>query len=392
MSIDVGRWRTRLDRVTDPIIAVTVLALSLLPLNHSAGCHCPPTPAWAYALVAAQAVPLVVRRRWPFSASLACGIATIAYGLTPQPDPPVAYAGLVAVYSVAAHATRPRALAAGGIAAVAITLVLLVDAGADYEDALVAYLLFSTAWLLGMSARNRRERAAELEERAAALERTRAAEARRAVVEERNRIAREMHDVVAHHVSVIVVQAEAGPVAVERDPARAVEAFDAISATGKLVLTEMRRLLGVLRTDDAERLAPQPGADRVSDLVAGVRAAGLDVALTVTGEPHDLPPAVDLSVYRVLQEALTNALRHAGSATVRVRLDYGPDAVRLDVVDDGAGGGAGGAMGSGHGLLAMRERVGLVGGSVTAGPRAGGGGWAVRASLPLAAAPVRTGP
>jgi signal transduction histidine kinase len=392
VAIDVGRWRTRVDRVTDPVIAVTVFGLSVLPLIRHDDCACPPAPAWAYALIALLAAPLVVRRRWPFSVSLVCGFATVAYGVTSQPDPPVAYAGLVALYTAAAHATRSRALAAGGIAACAIAFAVLVDADADYEDVLVAYLLFSTAWLLGMSVRNRRERAVELEERAAALERTREAEAQRAVVEERNRIARELHDVVAHHVSVIVVQAEAGPVAVARDPARAVETFDTISATGKLVLTEMRRLLGVLRTDETARLAPQPGADLVPDLVAGVRAAGLRVDLAVTGEPRELPPAVDLSVYRVLQEALTNALRHAGPATVQVRVDYGADAVRLDVVDDGAGAGAAnGAMGSGNGLLAMRERIGLVGGEVTAGPRPDGG-WAVHASLPLAADPARMGP
>jgi signal transduction histidine kinase len=382
VGIEVGRWRARLDRVTDPVIAVTVFGLSILPLVHDADCGCPPAPAWAYALIAALAAPLAVRRRWPFSVSLACGIASVAYGVTSQPDPPVPYAGLVALYTVAADATRRLALTAGGIAVCAITFALLVDPDADYEDALVTYLLFSTAWLLGMSVRNRRERAAELEERAAALERTREAEAQRAVVEERNRIARELHDVLAHHVSVIVVQAEAGPVAVERDPAKAVAAFDTISATGKLVLTEMRRLLGVLRADETAQLAPQPGADLVPDLVAGVRAAGLPVELSVTGEPCELPPAVDLSVYRVLQEALTNALRHAGPATVQVRVDYGADAVRLDVVDDGAGSGVNGAMGSGSGLLAMRERIGLVGGEVTAGPRPEGG-WAVHVSLPL---------
>jgi len=391
VSIDVPRWRTRLDRVTDPVIAVTVFGLSVLPLIHEADCGCEPAPAWAYVLVAVLSAPLVVRRRWPFAVALACGVATTFYGVTSQPDPPVAYAGLVALYTAAAHATRPRAFAAGGIAVGAIAFALVVDPRADYEDALVTYLLFSTSWLLGMSVRNRRERATELEERAAALERTRAAEAQRAVVEERNRIARELHDVVAHHVSVIVVQAEAGPVAIDRDPAQAVATFDTISATGKLVLTEMRRLLGVLRADEAARLAPQPGADLVPDLVAGVRAAGLDVDLSVTGEPHGLPPAVDLSVYRVLQEALTNALRHAGPATVQVRVDYGPDAVRLDVVDDGAGShGTNGAMGSGTGLLAMRERIGLVGGEVTAGPRPEGG-WAVHASLPLDADPARMG-
>ena len=261
MPIDVGRWRDRLDRVTDPVIAGLVFLLSLPPLLREDDCGCAPVPAWAFVLVAAQAAPLVFRRRWPFTTAWVIGVFTITYGLTSLPDPPVAYAGLVSLYSAAAHASRRLANASAVIAAAGIGLALVADLpDSDYEDALVTYLMFATAWLLGNGARNRRERAVELEERAAALERTRAAEADRAVVEERNRIARELHDVVAHHVSMMVVQAEAGPVAVDRDPERAVAAFDTISATGKQALTEMRRLLGVLRSDGGDRLSPQPGA------------------------------------------------------------------------------------------------------------------------------------
>lgn len=198
-----------------------------------------------------------------------------------------------------------------------------------------------------------------------------------------------MHDVVAHHVSMMVVQAEAGPVAVERNPDRATAAFDSISATGKQALTEMRRLLGVLRADTDGLRAPQPGASQIPDLVSGVRAAGLDVDLEIRGPTRQLPPALDLSAYRLLQEALTNVLRHAGPARATVRIDYDPDGLRLEVTDDGIG-----ALGveqpdgaAGHGLVAMRERVALVGGSLEVGPRAGGG-WTVRAVLPLDPVPA----
>nr|WP_269204688.1 sensor histidine kinase [Motilibacter deserti] len=278
------------------------------------------------------------------------------------------------------------ALAAAGIATAALAVALAVDARADAQDVVVNVLLFASAWLLGDSTRGRRERAARLEERAAQLERTRAAEAAAAVVAERNRIARELHDVVAHHVSLMVVQAEAGPVVVERDPARAVAAFDSISATGKAALVEMRRLLGVLRSDvgpdaPAAPLAPQPGADRIDELVAGARAAGLDARLEVAGDVRPLPPAVDVSAYRLVQESLTNAVRHAGPARAVVRLAYEPECLAVEILDDGPGADSP-TPGSGLGLVAMRERVAVVGGSLHAGPR-DGDGWAVRARLPL---------
>jgi signal transduction histidine kinase len=347
--------------------------------------------------VVGQCLPLVLRRRWPFAVVLVTGLLAIGYGLSSWPDPPVPYAGLVGLYSAAAHASRRLARLAAGLAAVGIGAAMAFDwPNADLKDVVLNYLVFATAWLLGDSARGRRDQARQLEARAEQLERTRVAEAERAVAEERNRIARDMHDVVAHNVSIMVVQAEAGPVVVERDPRRAVEVFDAISATGKQALAEMRRLLGVLREHPTE-LGPQPGVAYIPDLVAGVRAAGLDVDLEVTGEVRSLPPGVDLSAYRLLQEALTNVMRHAGPARARVRVEYGDDALRLEVTDDGVG-----ALGSpdtdpdpdpepnsgaGHGLVAMRERVALVGGTLRAGPRPGGG-WAVTAALPVERVPA----
>ena len=279
------------------------------------------------------------------------------------------------------HGTRDRAYAAGIIAAFAITGALLFDPSSDFEDWTVQILLFATAWLLGDSTRRRRVAATALAERNEQLERTRAAESAAAVAAERSRIAREMHDVVAHHLSMMVVQAEGGAVTAGRDPVKAEATFDAIGAAGKQALTEMRRLLGVLKQDGPAALAPQPGADEIAALVEGVRSAGLDVRFTVSGDPPELPPAVGLTAYRLVQEALTNCVRHSGATAVDVLVQYRPDALELAVTDDGKGGTAEPRSG-GHGLVAMRERVALVGGTLDAGP-APDRGWAVHATLPL---------
>ncbi len=382
MAFDPVR-RVRLERLADVALAAAVLLLSSLPLLRVDDCDCDSIPGWAFVLVSAQAVALLWRRRYPVPISLLSGALATVYGLSYLPDPAVPYAGLVGLYSVAAYASQRWAWIAAGLAAVSIGVAMAVDASADVQDVAVNYLLFAAAWLLGDGTRTRRERAGELEERAVQAERTRAAEAERAVVEERNRIAREMHDVVAHHVSLMVVQAEAGPVAVDRNPEQAVRAFDSISATGKQAMAEMRRLLGVLREDGSAQRTPRPGLDRLPELVEGVRAAGLSVDLQIDGDPRPLPPSVDLSAYRLLQEALTNASRHAGPAQVQVRVTYAPDALHLDVVDDGLGS-AGTPGPGGHGLVAMRERVALVGGTLEVGPL-DGGGWAVSARMPASA-------
>jgi signal transduction histidine kinase len=368
----------RLATLADPALALVILVVSLQPLlREGKG----PIPAWGYVLVVAQCLPLVFRRRWPLAVALVCGALTVVYGVSSLPDPPVPYAGLLSLYSVAAHGSRDHANAAGITAAVALTGALLFDPGADLEDATVQILLFATAWLLGDSTRRRRDAATALAERNEQLERTRAAESAAAVAAERSRIARELHDVVAHHLSMMVVQAEGGAVAAGRDPAKAEATFDAIGAAGKQALTEMRRLLGVLKQDGPAALAPQPSAGEIAALVEGVRSAGLDVRFTVSGDPPELPPAVGLTAYRLVQEALTNCVRHSGATAVDVSVRYGPDAVELAVTDDGDGGTAVARPG-GHGLVAMRERVALVGGTLDAGP-VPDRGWAVRATLPL---------
>ena len=380
-----GWWREH-PLAVDAVLALLVLAMTVQPLLRAEACGCAPTPNWGYALVVAECLPLVWRRKLPFATVLVTGLLTGVHGASSLPDPPVAFAGLVAVYTVAAHATRRVAVTAAGIASATIAVVLLVSwPDSDLEDATVVYLTFATAWLLGDANRSRRERTAQLEARAADLERTRAAEARRAVVEERTRIAREMHDVLAHSVSMIVVQAEAGPVVVERDPARAVAAFDAISATGKEALRELRRLLGVLREDDAGPLAPLPGLAEIPALVQRVREAGLDVELRTSGDTDAVPSPVGLSAYRIVQEALTNVVKHAGPARVTVRLDAADGTLAVEVADDGLGSPSAAA---GRGLLGMRERAGSLGGTVTAGPGADRG-WTVRAELPLDPVPQR---
>ncbi len=373
--------------VVDALLAVVVLTVSLQPLLAAASCGCESPPAWGYAVVVGECLPLVWRRRLPFTVSLVCGTFTTIHGLSDIPDPAVFFAGLVALYSVAAHGSRRLALLAAVIAAHAIGLSMVLDReAADLADLTLSSLTFATAWLLGDGARNRRLAATRAEERAASLERTRAAEARQAVVEERNRIAREMHDVLAHSVSMMVVQAEAGPVVVERDPARAVQAFDAISATGRAALSELRTLLGVLRESDRGPLAPQPGLAQLAELAESVRGAGVAVELHV---PAELPPvssATDLAAYRIVQEALTNVVKHAGPAAVEVRVEVVAGRVRLDVADDGLGGTP--DPGAGRGLLGMQERATAVGGTVTAGPRPDGG-WLVSAELPPAAVAQR---
>ena len=396
MPYDLTRWRRRLEPLLDPFVALAVLGLTLLPLlDVGDGCTCPPVPWWGYLLAVAQCAPLAVRRRYPFAAPLVTGIAVMLHGVSEVAEPPVSYASLVAVYTIAAYAARARANAAAGIAVAGVAAVFAVDWGNwDVEDLGSTVLLLATAWLLGETTRSRHDRTVQAEARAEQLERARLAESEAAVAAERNRIARELHDVVAHHVAMMVVQAEAGPVVVHADPDRAAATFDTISAAGKQALAEMRRLLGVLREDEAAPLAPQPGVATLPALVEGVRDAGLDVRLQVDGpsgrgpDPAgQVPASVDLAAYRLVQEALTNCLRHSRAQHVEVEVGVGERAVTVRVSDDGVGGSVEPRPG-GHGLVAMGQRVQLVGGRLTAGPREGGG-WSVEAELPLSPVAVR---
>jgi len=238
-------------------------------------------------------------------------------------------------------------------------------------------LVSSAPWFVGRAMRARVHESEELEQRAEKLERERL----QAVAAERGRIARELHDVVAHSVTVMVVQAGAAEQVLERDPAQALAPIRLVQESGRQALVEMTRLVGLLREDGEELgLAPQPKLADLGDLLAQVAGAGLPVELLVEGSRRALPLGVELTAYRVIQEALTNALKHAGDAHAEVRLCYGVEALDVEIVDDGAGR-SNGHVG-GHGLVGMAERVGVFDGEFVAGPRAGGG-FSVRVRLPI---------
>jgi signal transduction histidine kinase len=324
---------------------------------------------------------LAWRRRAPLVvlgvAIATSGVANVVGVLHEATTPAIAL--VVAVYTVGRHTSGLRA-AVGGLGTAALIAVNVAEQF-SLGDLLLIAMILGGAWLAGRAIRYRRERERTLERLTIDLEREREEKARAAVAEERVRIARELHDVVAHAISVIVLQARGGRRSLATDPGETREALDMIEATGSEALAEMRRLLGMLRRDDEEiALAPQPSVRYLDALAAQVREAGLPVDLSVEGEPTELPPGVDLSAYRIVQEALTNALKHAGPATARVVVRYRENNLELDIADTGAGASA--SDGEGHGLAGMRERVWLYGGKIEAGPR-DGGGFAVRARLPL---------
>ncbi len=333
-------------------------------------------------------VPLAWRRRAP-AAVLAVGsgaVAVAAFLIRHPGGVPlgVFLALIVAFYSVGAHCEERRALPVGAGVLATIAAVDLTRGGVFEAHGArpAAWLVFAVAWLVGRDFRRRRGELSLLRDRATRLEREREERARTAVAEERGRIARELHDVVAHSVSVMVVQAQAGPRLLD-DAEQARGVFRSIEASGREALVELRRLLGILRTGDEQlAIGPQPGLGSLRSLVEQVREAGLPVELRVEGEPVQLPPGVDLSAYRIVQEALTNTLKHAGRARATIVVRYGQAALELEISDNGAGTSA--AMnGSGHGLIGMRERVALYGGVLETGAR-DGGGYAVRVRLPLA--------
>jgi len=346
------------------------------------------------ALVVAVWAAVAFRRRWPEQVAWGVALLTIPYWVLDYVDTGASAAVLVALYTVAAHVDRPRSLHIGAVIVLALVSVMVVGVLAEQEDlpaiAVVGNsIVFATAWTVGDSVRNRQAYLAEVEARAEQAEREGELAAVRAVQDERARIARELHDVVAHSVSVMVVQAAAGRRVLDRDPAGTAESLEVIERTGRTALEELRRLLGVLRgDDDAAATEPQPTAADVADLVARWREAGLDVDLRTDGDCPHLPAGVGLTVYRVVQEALTNVMKHAGPARVEVVLRYGTDDVRIDVLDDGRGpSDRGGLPSAGHGLVGMRERVELFGGELSVGHRPGGG-FRVHATIPLAASPV----
>ncbi|MEU9108968.1 sensor histidine kinase [Streptomyces xanthophaeus] len=353
----------------------------------------------ALPVVFAMSTAVALRRKWTramFWLTLAAGVYQLALGIVAGTYD---LAMFVILFTVAASEV-PRwvsrtALGWGVAAAPLYFLRHGVDKGtSDVDNVLFAVFMiipFVLAWVMGDSLRTRRAYYAQLIERNQRLENQREAQAKVAVAAERARIARELHDVVAHNVSVMVVQADGAAYVMDVAPEQAKEALQTISGTGRQALAEMRRLLGVLRTgepQESEDYVPQPDVEQIEVLVEQVRAAGLEVDFAVEGAPRQLPSGVELTAYRIVQEALTNTRKHGGpDAKAAVRLIYFDDGLGLLIEDDGRGAAHelyedGGADGAGHGLIGMRERIGMVGGTLDTGPRPGGG-FRISALLPL---------
>jgi signal transduction histidine kinase len=336
------------------------------------------------AVFSALFLPLLAwRRRWPLGLLGALVGATIANFWLPDAGQGEAFGilVLVGVYTAGAYTGGRATFVATALAAALWILVTASDPDGIYLGGLVFFgIVVWAPFVVGRLIRARRQRETLLEDRAVVLEREREERARAAVAEERTRIARELHDVVAHAISVIILQGRGGRRLLHDDPDEARRAFDTIERTASQALAEMRKLLGMLRADDELlALAPQPSLSGLDALAREVTNAGLPVELRIHGEPVELPAGVDLSAYRIVQEALTNALKHAGPARANVSVRYGEGELEIEVVDDGSA--AGNGDGTGHGLLGIRERVNVYGGSFEAGHRTVGG-YAVRARLP----------
>lgn len=345
------------------------------------------------------AAPLWFRRRAPMATGLAVAASVVPFLVWNYSVPTASVAMLIAVYSAGAYATLARsAVVLAALMTVSVGYVLISsdraagDGAFAISNVVISVLAFMLVWGLGRAVRSRRAYTAELEDRAQRLERTSAAEVRAARAEERSRIARELHDVVAHHVSVMTVQAAGAQRTLDRDPQRSAEALRSIEATGRSALSEMRRIVGVLRgpeSDDADGadgaaadLAPAPGLSDLDALAAKLRATGLPVDVRIEGERSALPVGVDLTAFRIVQEALTNTIKHAGPSRADVVIRYRPGELEVGVSDDGRGLAAAlEGRPTGHGLLGMRERVALYGGTLAVGPRPGGG-FDVRARIP----------
>jgi len=363
-------WARRLYQRNDAILGV-VLGVLILAESFAQPLQAIPAVFMGLSLALRRTAPLVM-------AALIAALSAFDYAPASN-DESVAFvivAYLMGLYSIAAYERSfIRAAIAGLVVAVAINMDLVVHGlSADPDFWLQRLFFIAGSWIAGRVLHHRHQ---EVDELAGQQE----ARTRRAIAEERARLARELHDVIAHNVSVMVVQAAAAEEVLTRQPERAGQPLRTIQSTGRQTITELRRLLGILRADDREVLtAPQPTLSEIDSLVETVRAAGLPVELEVSGEAAQLPTSLDVSAYRIVQEGLTNALRHSGAASAKVRVRFRSDAVELEVLDDGAGASSNGD--AGHGLLGIRERVAMFGGSVESGTRPEGG-FRLKAVLPV---------
>jgi signal transduction histidine kinase len=380
-----GRW------VFDVLLTVAAWATAVAwasrpPDSYHIATHSPPG-AGKVAVLALMVAPLVVRRIWPipvFGMVVAACIGAVLWDRRLVDW----LALLIALYTVAALRSRRAALVCAGLLEIVVVVLLVVLTGGQWWSNAIPYTGTVAAALgLGLYSATRRAYLAELHDRADRLERERDQQGALAAAAERARIAREMHDVVAHHLTVMVTLSEAASAASASSPDRAAEVMRSVSATGRRALADTRRLLGVLRQrpgdDPTAALVPVPDLAQLDVLIEEVRSAGLPTTLEVCGQAPDVPAGVQLTVYRLVQEALTNTLKHGGTgARATVRLRYLPGELRVDIDDDGAGATAPAPAGAGGGLIGMQERIHAYGGDVRAGPRQRGG-WNVSARLRL---------
>ncbi|MBG0827087.1 sensor histidine kinase [Planomonospora sp. ID67723] len=379
----VARVRALPALVPDVALTVLVLAAQSVPfLYETRRLSDEPWSVAHYLPVLASALPLVVRRRHPFAVLVLSLLALGAYSLNDPDNPsqPIWYSLLVATYTVAGRS--PRRLR---IAAAVITLGGSLLAVGSVPTFVRGTVTWAAAYALGRAVAVHRAYAAALEERAVQLEREREIEAERAAERERARIARDMHDILAHAVSIMVVQAEAGPLAVRADPARAEAAFEAIGAAGREAMAQLRRMLGLLKESGGPR-DPQPTLDRIPELVGRAGDGGPRVSLTVTGTPAGLPADAEVATYRIVQESLTNIVKHADATTAEVRLDWKDDALVITVTDDGSGPARrprDPRLSGGDGLIGIRERAAACGGTASFGPAPDARGFQVSVRLPL---------
>jgi len=356
------------------LVDLGLFALVLLPTVGVATRH--QHPALGAVLTGAETVPLLFRRKRPVAVVAivtAIAVTMIIFGVWLLP---------IALYTLAAAPTRRATWVVGLTSIVAITLAIAVAGNyPEFGDSAARVVFLVAAWLFGDSLGSRRAYVREIEEKAERLERERDSDTRRVVAEEQARIARELHDVVAHALSVIVVQAGAAEEVFQVDPTRAEAPIRAIDTAARAALADLRRVLGILQEDAAYE--PQPGLERLDGLISQVRATGLQVELEIEGVERPVPTTVDLSAYRIIQEALTNTIKHAQAEHARVSVRYGDD-LQLEIRDDGRG--AMHSSDAGHGLTGMRQRAAMLGGSVEA-KSSPSGGYRVTATLPLSERP-----
>ena len=362
--------------MTDALLAFALTLLTVLLLAGFPG-----LPWLAYALALPHSAALALRRRTPVPA-VGLGVATgLTYLVVGYPMVGLGVTGLVWAYTIGLLWRPPRSLVVHGVVLSGVAATMLAGSQGDSQTLVGNLVVLSAAYLLGDSARRRRDVLALHRDRADQLERTQAEVARRAVAEERLRIARELHDVVAHSMSVVAVQAGTGRLVIDSEPARAREALAVIERTSRDALDEMRRLLGVLR-DDADGGAgrtPAPGLAALDELVARTVASGVPVSVRIEGERRPLPTGLELAAYRIVQEALTNVARHAPGAAATVVLTYDADTLGVEVTNTPSASRPA-TDGAGLGLIGMRERATLYGGDVTAEP-VPDGGFVVRTTL-----------